>query len=91
MSRLHIRTPMQSILRASNWIESPWSAHREPPIPPIPEDDPAEPGREPPLPPDSPYPGHPQQDPPVAPPGKPNQPPPEIIAMQRLQRMLPVR
>jgi len=59
------------------------SAHREPPIPPIPEDDPAEPGREPPLPPDSPYPGRPLQDPPVAPPGTPTQPPPEIIARLR--------
>lgn len=56
-------------------------AHREPPIPPVPDDDPDEPGREPPLPPDSPYPGHPQRDPPVAPPGKPAEPPPEIIAM----------
>jgi hypothetical protein len=56
------------------------SAHREPPIPPVPEDDPAKPGREPPLPPDSPYPGRPIKDPPVAPPGKPTEPPPEIIA-----------
>ncbi len=60
----------------------PQCAHREPPIPPVPDDDPDEPGREPPLPPDSPYPGHPQRDPPVAPPGKPAEPPPEIIAMR---------
>lgn len=57
--------------------------NREPPIPPLPEGDPTDPGREPPLPPDSPYPGRPLQDPPVAPPGTPTQPPPEIIAGAR--------
>ncbi len=84
MPRHDARATAHSIPHASFWSVFPWTAHREPPIPPLPDDDPAEPGREPPLPPDSPYPGHPQQDPPVAPPGKPTQPPPEIIAVQRL-------
>ncbi|HZP86881.1 MAG TPA: hypothetical protein VFB54_08660 [Burkholderiales bacterium] len=75
--RVAIQFPSGSSQRPVHGFALP--PHPEPPRPTPPHDPDGEPGRQPPLPPGTPYPGTPQEDPPLGPPDTPRDPPAPII------------